>query len=238
MKQLVERSGLPRTTVHFYLRQGLLPAPETSGRNTATYSEAHLDRLKLITQLRSGEFGELSLSQIRAAVAKIESGMDPGAAVATVSISDCETCLDLRGLSETSGLDLATAQRLVAAGVLEKAPMSEGFDALDVEVARSIGTLLSLGMSHADLIPIAQMVRKIVAYEASHARRALGIRNETDRAEALLSLQSAGNALHRYLFIRARQSAIHSRHAREGRDPLAFRQAAVGIDRISPVELR
>ena len=43
MKDLCDRTGLPRQVIHFYILQGLLPEGEKTGRNMAYYSEAHLD---------------------------------------------------------------------------------------------------------------------------------------------------------------------------------------------------
>ena len=54
MGELVERSGVPRTTIHFYLREGLLHPPTKTGRTIAYYDESHLTRLKKIQELRKG----------------------------------------------------------------------------------------------------------------------------------------------------------------------------------------
>ena len=52
MSELVKRSGVPRTTIHFYLRQGLLHAPTKTGRTMAYYDESHLTRLRTIQEMR------------------------------------------------------------------------------------------------------------------------------------------------------------------------------------------
>ena len=49
--ELSRRSGVPVRTVRFYQGKGLLPPPERVGRE-ARYDERHLDRLKLIAELR------------------------------------------------------------------------------------------------------------------------------------------------------------------------------------------
>lgn len=48
---LVQRSGIPRRTIHFYVQQGLLPPAEGAGL-AARYSEQHLIRLAAIPVLR------------------------------------------------------------------------------------------------------------------------------------------------------------------------------------------
>src|SRR6478609_7810043 len=63
MAELSSRSGVPRETIHFYLREGLLPRPRKAGRTVAYYDEEHLSRLKLIRTLREEKY--LPLAVIR-----------------------------------------------------------------------------------------------------------------------------------------------------------------------------
>jgi DNA-binding transcriptional MerR regulator len=64
MRDLVRESGLPRETIHFYKLQGLLPEPIKTGRNTALYTQEHLERLRHIRELQERQF--LPLKAIRA----------------------------------------------------------------------------------------------------------------------------------------------------------------------------
>jgi len=54
IKELEEKSGVPRTTIHFYLRQGLLHQPHKTGRTMSYYDESHIQRLKEINRLKKG----------------------------------------------------------------------------------------------------------------------------------------------------------------------------------------
>ena len=53
LAELVRRSGFPASTVHYYRRLGLLPAPVVGHRPARGYGEAHLERLSAISRLRS-----------------------------------------------------------------------------------------------------------------------------------------------------------------------------------------
>jgi DNA-binding transcriptional MerR regulator len=76
MRDLVRESGLPRETIHFYKQQGLLPAPAETGRNTALYTQAHVDRLRRIRELQERHF--LPLKAIRAVLDDtVEEGFTP-----------------------------------------------------------------------------------------------------------------------------------------------------------------
>lgn len=63
MAELCARSGVARETIHFYLREGLLPRPAKGGRTVAYYGEDHLARLRLIRHLREDKY--LPLAVIR-----------------------------------------------------------------------------------------------------------------------------------------------------------------------------
>lgn len=72
MAELASRSGVPRETIHFYLREGLLPRPRKAGRTVAYYDEGHLERLRLVRRLREEKY--LPIAVIRRLLAS------PGAA--------------------------------------------------------------------------------------------------------------------------------------------------------------
>jgi DNA-binding transcriptional MerR regulator len=63
MAELALRSGVSRETIHFYLREGLLPRPRKAGRTVAYYDAEHLSRLKQIRTLREEKY--LPLAVIR-----------------------------------------------------------------------------------------------------------------------------------------------------------------------------
>lgn len=64
MKDLCNKTGLERQTIHFYIQEGLLPEGRKTGRNMAFYDEKHVERLLLIKSLQRERF--LPLRAIRA----------------------------------------------------------------------------------------------------------------------------------------------------------------------------
>ncbi|MEY2883251.1 MAG: hypothetical protein RL490_975 [Pseudomonadota bacterium] len=63
MRDLEKASGVGRETIRYYIREGLLPEPDRASRNSASYSEAHVTRLKAIKRLQEERF--LPLAVIR-----------------------------------------------------------------------------------------------------------------------------------------------------------------------------
>ncbi len=54
IKELEEKSGVPRTTIHFYLRNSILHPPRKTGRTMAYYDNSHLVQLKKIQKIKKG----------------------------------------------------------------------------------------------------------------------------------------------------------------------------------------
>ena len=63
MRDLEKASGVGRETIRFYIREGLLPEPARASRNSASYGEEHVARLKAIKRLQEERF--LPLAVIR-----------------------------------------------------------------------------------------------------------------------------------------------------------------------------
>jgi len=177
MQELAARSGLAKTKIHHYLREGLLPPATKSARNAALYGTEHLERLKLIAALRDPSADELSIPQIRTVLAYMAAGMSRVSAVR----------LATEGIEPTVG-DSAeagwkTAEALAAAAgvtpelvrALQDAQLIPGagggvFSAGDLLVARACGSLCGpLGVIPADLTPLFDLIREVGDYSDSLA---------------------------------------------------------------------
>jgi DNA-binding transcriptional MerR regulator len=76
LAELSRRSGLSRSTIKFYIREGLLPSGDQQARNQAEYGPRHVERLALITALR--EVGSVPLGVIARVVKELEAGWTDG----------------------------------------------------------------------------------------------------------------------------------------------------------------
>ncbi|WP_236568069.1 MULTISPECIES: MerR family transcriptional regulator [unclassified Nocardiopsis] len=71
MAELSERSGIPVPTIKYYLREGVLPRGERTGRSQARYGVEHLRRLRLVRALT--DVGGLSIAAVREILASVDS---------------------------------------------------------------------------------------------------------------------------------------------------------------------
>lgn len=78
MGELARRSGVPRSRIHYYLREGLLHPPSKTGRTTGYYNRSHLERLRMIEKTRA-EYLEvrklyrMPVSLLRMEIERVES---------------------------------------------------------------------------------------------------------------------------------------------------------------------
>ncbi|MEK7433745.1 MAG: MerR family transcriptional regulator [Cyanobacteriota bacterium] len=56
MKDLIDKTGINRETIHFYLTEGLLPPAKKTSKNMSWYSKEHIDRLNIIKNLQENQF--------------------------------------------------------------------------------------------------------------------------------------------------------------------------------------
>jgi DNA-binding transcriptional MerR regulator len=70
ISSVVKRSGVPKETIHFYIREGLLRKPRKSGVNIADYTENHVKQILFIKDLRDNFYFPIPL--IRKIVRKVK----------------------------------------------------------------------------------------------------------------------------------------------------------------------
>lgn len=177
MRELAAQSGLTRTKIHHYLREGLLPPVNKSARNAAVYGTEHLERLKLIAALRDPSADELSIPQVRTALAYMAAGMSRVSAVrlAAEGIEPTAGESAVAGWHTTEALATAAGVTPELVHALQKAQLipasSEGaYSAGDLLVARAGGALCGpLGVDPADLTPLFDLIREVGDYSNSLA---------------------------------------------------------------------
>ncbi|WNV83769.1 MerR family transcriptional regulator [Umezawaea sp. Da 62-37] len=74
ISELSTSSGVPVPTIKYYLREGLLPAGESTGRNQAVYGEGHLRRLRLVRALVG--VGGLSIAVVGEIIAALDATVE------------------------------------------------------------------------------------------------------------------------------------------------------------------
>ena len=61
ISELAERTRVPKETIHYYLREGVLRKPRKTGKNIADYNENYVEQIRIIKQLQEHYFLPLSV---------------------------------------------------------------------------------------------------------------------------------------------------------------------------------
>lgn len=56
IRDLIKQTGVSKETIHHYLREGILQKPRKTGKNSADYSESHVEQIRTIKALRENYY--------------------------------------------------------------------------------------------------------------------------------------------------------------------------------------
>ena len=165
MKELVEATGVAKSTLLLYVNKGLLPQPRRTGPNMAYYLPSSVERVALIKQLQSSH--RLPLAAIKGLLRAMDEGKDITTLLKLQEFlfsSPDGQKMDGIALAEATGLTSDQVDGLVSGGLL--IPLEDGsFDHEDAAVARSLAEALARGIDPADLAFYSRLGREIVENE-------------------------------------------------------------------------
>ena len=142
--ELAQQAGLTVDTIRYYAREGLLDAPERSGRHKL-YGPEHLDRLGRIRDLQAQRF---SLAAIKALLNADRPGLE--------GLFASHGSYSLEDLVAKSGLDADLVGRLRDIGLLAEpeALGHEVYDDSDLGLLKAVVELREIGMTEDILIEL------------------------------------------------------------------------------------
>jgi DNA-binding transcriptional MerR regulator len=223
MRELESASRVPRSTIHFYLRAGVLPPAEKTARNAASYGEDHLRRLEAIGRCR--ELGaQLPLPLLKRAAELMDRGVEPEVAIeleravlGAARGAGAHEALSARELARRAAVPQAFVRRLVEVKLLVPLPGPRPtYDASDVQLVRTAHRMVeTTGLDPEIATRISETIRDLSRYEMRLRDRAVAGKDEAESAELTLRIQQAANLIHGYLFYRWRLHDIFELQQRE-----------------------
>lgn len=193
MNELASATGVPKSTILYYLSQGLLPEPRKTSRNMAYYDPACVERIKLIQQMQ--ERHRLTLSEINHCLNDKERGSDLEVYLElneeVFGSTGPRRLLDAKNFCRKTGLSADQLEELTQARLL--LPLEEGrFDAEDVGMGRMYLAAFNFGIRTQDLTYYAELGDKIVDREMQLRNRMTGgLPYQKDAAATLQLVKNA-----------------------------------------------
>ncbi len=175
MNELASVTGVPKSTILYYLSQGLLPEPRRTSRNMAYYDPACVERIQLIQQMQ--ERHRSTLSEIKRCLDDTERGSELGVYLElneeVFGSLEPRRLLDAKAFCRETGLSTDQLEDLLQVRLL--LPLEEGrFDAEDVGMGRMYLGAFNFGIRARDLSYYAELGEKIVAREMTLRNRMTG----------------------------------------------------------------
>jgi DNA-binding transcriptional MerR regulator len=195
MKDLAAATGLPKSTILYYLAQGLLPEPERPLPNVAFYEPRAVERIKLIRQLQKHH--RLSISEIREVLENPEADARPELRLELNELvfgpldGESREPLDARAFCAETGLTEELLEELLELRLL--LPLQpDRFDREDLRMGRALARGISWGIRPADLAYYAELGERIVDHEVRLRSRITGhLPHDADAATTIEMVHNA-----------------------------------------------
>ncbi|HEX7173008.1 MAG TPA: MerR family transcriptional regulator [Candidatus Limnocylindria bacterium] len=153
--ELAQASGVSRETIHFYLREGLLPPPDKVNARVSYFDESHLVRLRLIRAFQEAHVPLARIKQQLKGMEKLTGPASPAAterAIAVVTeflgVDGEEPPIDRSEVAERTGLSLEELTRLEELGVLQPQSANGGslYTEAEAEAAEAARSIMDQGV--------------------------------------------------------------------------------------------
>jgi DNA-binding transcriptional MerR regulator len=188
MADLVEATGVPKSTILFYIAEGLLPEPERPKPNVARYDPICIDLIRYIRGAQAMHRYPLSL--IRSNVKHILAGAsgDEILQIGRRALGEPRTALYTRTqIEELSGIDAGALDELIELKLIW--PTSAGdFDEFDVRMIELFRRAAEVGLPAAAFVGVAEAIRGVEEAAAKIVSEHLSVPLGTQQASVLMDV--------------------------------------------------
>jgi DNA-binding transcriptional MerR regulator len=154
--ELAREAGVSRETIHFYLREGLLPAAQKVNARVSYFDDGHLVRLRLINAFQQAHIPLARIREQLEGMSRLGSPETPAVreralAVVTefLSLDGEEPPLTPAEVTKRTSLTLEQLADLQELGVLQPQATDQGpvYTAAEVEAASAARTIIDQGVA-------------------------------------------------------------------------------------------
>ena len=224
MKELVNATGVAKSTILLYVNTGLLPQPVRTHPNMAYYDPLCIERVGFIKQVQKRH--RLPLKAIKGLIREMDRGRDVGALVALQAdlFGHHGSQVSKTAFCRATGLSAKQTDALCRARLL--IPMADStFDAEDQVIGQLLKKGFDLGLSVEALAFYPEMADAIVEKEIALRRRQTEALTYEQDAALTLELTRMARSLRTYVIDRVMQKrliafkGLQDRHHQTGDEP-------------------
>jgi DNA-binding transcriptional MerR regulator len=126
IKQLSEETGVPKGTIQYYVKEGLIPRPIKTSANMGYYTQEHINAIRIVKELQSKRF--LPLSIIKQMISWEDGGM---------SMDEIKTLVEMDGQLFKNMKEILPTKDLTAKQLIDKTGISQE----DIDDLEELGLL-------------------------------------------------------------------------------------------------
>ena len=208
MNQLCRLSGLPKSTILYYVEQGLLPKPEKTSPNMAYYHPDCVDRLAFIKEMQTRH--RLPLASIKKLLAAREQGQEVEHLARLNLIifgEDSGDSVGSREFCSRTGLEPDQLEELLRAGLI--LPLTPGrFDQRDLALGQVFARASKQGITCEDLIFYHRLGSEMVDMEMELRQRLTSHLPDSVDAEMTGRMVQSARAVREYVIDRIFQLRV------------------------------
>lgn len=207
MKELVEATGVAKSTILLYVKKGLLPRPTKTSPNMAYYDSICVERLAFIKGVQTRH--RLPLAAIKGLIKAMEKGRDVAPLIELQSyiFGSGKHCVDKTAFVEKTGLTRVQVDNLCSRRIL--IPREDGlFDEEDQAVGKLLSFAVKLGIKIETLSFYPKLAEQMVDHEIQlRKQHTEGLGFEKDAA-LTLEMTRMARALRAYVIDRIMQGRL------------------------------
>ena len=215
ISELEKITGVPQSTIRYYVKEGLLPKPEKINKSMAYYDESCIDRIALVRNLQENKYYPLSV------IKNILKGIDKGANLnGLLTLEDAifgpkpggsHTFYTREEFLKAGEIDSELLDTMEGMGILipynkgDKRPYNEE----DLSFARHISQgCLELGVDIRDMGFYVEMGRKIVEEEIKLRKKIVKGKTTAENIKITTLLSERSDEMRSYIMRRLFQNHV------------------------------
>jgi DNA-binding transcriptional MerR regulator len=215
ISELEKITGVPQSTIRYYVKEGLLPKPEKINKSMAYYDESCIDRIALVRNLQENKYYPLSV------IKNILKGIDKGANLnGLLTLEDAifgpkpggaHTFFTREEFLKAADLDAKLLDTMENMGIL--IPYNKGnkrpYNEEDLSFARLISQgCVELGVDIKDMGFYVELGTKIVEEEIKLRKKLVKGKTTTENIDITTRLSERSDEMRSYIMRRLFQNHV------------------------------
>ncbi|HDP23824.1 MAG TPA: MerR family transcriptional regulator [Deltaproteobacteria bacterium] len=216
--EIAKKSGVPPSTIRFYVRQGLLPEPDKVNKSMAYYDESCIEKVRAIRHLQEKKYFPLAV--IKNILRRMDQGLGLEEAEAIENAVFCpepdpaENLVDKAEFLKLTGLTKTEYTRAMDLGLLMPYFQEKGrtlFNPEDIRFGREVlKRLIEFGHDLNLLDFYVELGRKIVEHEVRFRKEAVKGKSQQENIRITTEISKMADFLRSYIMRRLFQRRVQT----------------------------